>query len=139
MERRTAVCAAGNWIPVGSARTRVRQIRHALLNQLVQTESQFPPTGGERVQSAVSRKSSKLNHTCDRTAHRHRWSGREDQDERVRGPQGTRQKSGRKLAIRPSAQTSLRRRMLADAVKVFLATVYQKHSSLQTRKRKYRG
>ena len=102
MERRTAVCAAGNWIPVGSARTRVRQIRHALLNQLVQTESQFPPTGGERVQSAVSRKSSKLNHTCDRTAHRHRWSGREDQDERVRGPQGTRQKSGRKLAIRPS-------------------------------------
>ena len=26
-----------------------------------------------------------------------------------------------------------------DAAKVSLATVYQKHSSLQTRKRKYRG
>ena len=64
--------------------------------------TQFPSTEGERVQSAVSRKSSVLNHTGDRTAHRHRWSGREDQDERVRGPQGTRQKSGRKLAIRPS-------------------------------------
>src|SRR3989344_4933542 len=120
---------------VGRARARAREIRRALPQVL----TRFPPSGGERVLSAVSRKSSTLNHIHDRTAHRHRWSGREDQDERVRGPQGTRQKSGRKLAIRPSAQTSLRRRMLADAVKVFLATVYQKHSSLQTRKRKYRG
>ena len=39
----------------------------------------------------------------DRTANRHRWLGREDQGERVRGPQGTRQKSDRNFGIR-SAQ-----------------------------------
>jgi len=69
----------------------------------------------------------------NRTANRHRWSGRVDQDERVRGPQGTRQKSGRNFGIRlcPPAMEA--------AAKVSLATVYQKHSSLRTRKRMYRG
>jgi hypothetical protein len=38
----------------------------------------------------------------NRTANRHRYSGRVDQGERVISPQGTRQKSGRKLAIRPA-------------------------------------
>ena len=76
-----------------------------------------------------------VNHAGDRTANRHRWSGRVAQDERVRCPQGTRQKSGRNFGIRPapSAQAG------GAAVKVFLATVYQKHSSLRTRKRMYRG
>ena len=77
----------------------------------------------------------RINFQDDRTANRHRWSGREDQDERVRGPQGTRQTSGRNFGIRPASGPQ----GLEAAVKVFLATVYQKHSSLQTRKRKYRG
>ena len=38
----------------------------------------------------------------DRTENRHRWAGREDQGERVSVPQGTRQKSGRNLGIRPA-------------------------------------
>jgi hypothetical protein len=36
----------------------------------------------------------------NRTANRHRCSGRVDQGERVIDPQGTRQKSSRKFAIR---------------------------------------
>ena len=35
----------------------------------------------------------------NRTGIRHRWVGREDQGERVKDPQGTRQKSIRKFAI----------------------------------------
>ena len=58
MEGRTAVCVAGNWIPVGFARVCAREIRRLLLNQLAQTLTQFPSTEGERAQSAVSRKSS---------------------------------------------------------------------------------
>src|SRR3989344_4204314 len=85
--------------------------------------------------SALPRKTSKLQHNVDRTANRHRCSGRVAQGERVRGPQGTRQKSDRTLAIRSalSAQAG------GAAVKISQATVYQKHSSLQTRKWKYRG
>ena len=51
----------------------------------------------------------RINSRGNRTANRHRWSGREDQDERVRGPQGTRQKSGRNFGIRP-ALSPIRRR-----------------------------
>ena len=54
MEGRTAVCAAGYWIPVGYVRARIREIRYALSQAL----TQFPSTEGERVQSAVPRKSS---------------------------------------------------------------------------------
>src|SRR3989344_6516533 len=48
-----------------------------------------------------------FNYACDRTANRHRWSARVEQDERVRGPQGTRQKSSRKFAIRLAPHTTL--------------------------------
>ena len=52
--------------------------------------------------STLPRKVSKLQLLEIRTVNRHRWEGREDQGERVIAPQGTRQKSGRKLAIRPA-------------------------------------
>ena len=71
----------------------------------------------------------------NRTANRHRWSGRADQGERVSDPQGTRQKSGRNFGIRPARPPQGG----WAAAKVSLATVYQKHSSLRTRKRMYRG
>src|SRR3989338_6231827 len=59
----------------------------------------------EQIQgSALPRKTSKLQHSVDRTANRHRCSGRVAQGERVRDPQGTRQKSDRKLAIWSACQ-----------------------------------
>ena len=60
--------------------------------------------------SALSRKTSKLQRYTNSTANRHRCSGRVAQGERVRGLQGTRQKSGRKLAIRPAFNASRRRK-----------------------------
>src|SRR3990167_4405638 len=69
----------------------------------------------------------------NRTANRHRCSARVEQGERVRRPQGTRQKSSRNFGIRLASI------YLEAAAKVSLATVYQKHSSLRTRKRMYRG
>ena len=84
---------------------------------------------------SLPRKSSKLQYTSNRTANRHRWEGREDQDERVRGPQGTRQNSSRNFGIRlASLHFGAEGRSERS-----LATVYQKHSSLRTRKRMYRG
>jgi hypothetical protein len=112
---------------------------------------------------------------------------REASRERVSLREGTRQKSGRNLGIRPSSTTfdfkksgrwifvyveiyrdkkyailrelyfqnydrtkqefkkesraifNLKLKVVLDAAKVSLATVYQKHSSLRTRKRMYRG
>src|SRR3989338_2442558 len=51
---------------------------------------------------SLPRKSSMSQSTRVRTKNRHRWVGREAQGERVRDPQGTRQKSGRNLGICPS-------------------------------------
>lgn len=103
----TGICAMERRIVVSPAplldwgllvRRHGRQIRHAIL----QATQQFPSSEGESGESTVPRKSSKLQHMSDRTANRHRCSGRVDQDERVRGPQGTRQNSGRTFGIRPA-------------------------------------
>ena len=50
----------------------------------------------------VTRKAHKLMAYADRTANRHRYSGRVDQGERVILRQGTRQFNGRNFGIRPA-------------------------------------
>ena len=54
MEGRSAVCTAGNWIPVGALRRTRRQIRVSLL----QGGSQGEATAEPSVQSALPRKTS---------------------------------------------------------------------------------
>jgi hypothetical protein len=96
MERRRVVCRAPYWIGVGNIGMCGRKIRHALVRVL--TQSGGSPPGS--LQSTLPRKSSKLQYKWNRTENRHRWIGRVDQGERVRGPQGTRQKSSRNFGIR---------------------------------------
>jgi hypothetical protein len=52
---------------------------------------------------SLPRKASKLQLVQNRTANRHRWERREDEGERVRGPQGTRQISDRNFGIRSAS------------------------------------
>ncbi len=96
MERRRVVCKASYWIEVVRVRMSDRKIRLAR----IRIRSQIGGSPPLSLQSTLPRKSSKLQHTWNRTENRHRWVGREDQGERVRGPQGTRQKSSRNFGIR---------------------------------------
>jgi hypothetical protein len=61
----------------------------------------------------VTRKAHKRVAYADRTANRHRCSGREDQGERVNLRQGTRQFNGRNFGIRPARASHLREKQLA--------------------------
>ncbi len=54
----------------------------------------------EMYMKSLPRKSSSIQHIWNRTANRNRRAGRVDQDERVKDPQGTRQKSIRNFGIR---------------------------------------
>ena len=109
----------------------LRQIRVSLRSCVAWMQA----FGFAKYMKSLPRKSSKLQYTSNRTANRHRWEGRVDQDERVRGPQGTRQNSSRNFGIRlASLYFGTEGRSERS-----LATVYQKHSSLRTRKRMYRG
>ena len=88
------------------------------------------------MQSTLPRKTSKHKHT--------RTARKPTQVVRASSPRRTSEmsprnsaKSGRTFGIRPSHAAP--HGAMRDAAKVSLATVYQKHSSLRTRKRMYRG
>ena len=93
---RSVVLWADYWISVCASRMNCRQIRNS------QVRDTHRDVGSPMLsyKSTLPRKISKLYHIVIRTANRHRWSGRVDQDERVSVPQGTRQKSSRNFGIR---------------------------------------
>ena len=134
MGGRSVVLYASYWIDVCISNLCSRKIRY--VSWMTKTRyASCLGTPKRRYKSTLPRKVSKLQYMWNRTANRHRWSGRVDQGERVRGLQGTRQNSSRNFGIRLAVLNLLR----SAAAKDSLATVYQKHSSLRTRKWMYRG
>ena len=65
-------------------------------------EMKSEASADEMYMKSLPRKSSSIQYIWNRTANRNRRAGRVDQDERVKDPQGTRQKSGRNFGIRPA-------------------------------------
>ena len=106
MEGRSAVLQAPYWIGVRTAIMLGRKIRQ--VNESSMEKWRFVKAN---LQERASKKNFYVYHYKNRTANRHRCSGRVAQGERVRDPQGTRQKSGRTLAIRPALSNKGRREL----------------------------
>ena len=99
MEGRSAVLEAPYWIGVQAVIMLSRKIRWVSENRV--ENWRFVK---ENLKERASKKNFYVYQCGNRTANRHRCSGRVAQGERVRDPQGTRQKSDRTLAIRSAAR-----------------------------------